>query len=301
MLEGMASESMRTRVPFARSVLHGSPGRLPEVDSVGYGMWTRRRPQGLGTHAHPQWEIHLMVRGSIDYWVEGEELTLRAGDLSLVRPGERHSGAERVRNRTGIAWLALAEPMSRLPGLERADAAALDAGFATIRTRRFPASATTFAVFSDLVACIGADGPVRDLLLRSAMHRLLGAVLTDHAAHARSASERAAPSPAVARATAILRERLGSPIGVDALARAAGVSRTVLHERFVAELGATPMAYWTELRIARAKQLLAEGATGAAAASALGFATAQHFARVFKDITGDTPRGWARRAGGAGS
>jgi AraC-like DNA-binding protein len=297
----MASASSRMRIPFTRTVLHGTPERMPEVDSLGYGTWTRRRPQGLGTHAHPHWEVVLVVRGSIDHAIEGEELTLRAGDLSIVRPGERHSGVERVRNRAGIAWLALAEPMSRLPGLERGDARTLEERYASIGSRRFPASPTTFSIFADLLTCVRAEDAVRDLLLRAAIHRLLGAVLIDHAAHVQGTGGPRTPSAAIARASAILRERLGAPIGVEALARAVGVSRTVLHERFVAELGLTPMAYWTEQRIARAKQMLADGATSAAAAAALGFATAQHFARVFKDITGTTPRGWARRRTGGGA
>jgi AraC-like DNA-binding protein len=286
------------RVPFARNVLHGRPDRLPELDSLGYGTWTRRRPQGLGTHAHPQWEVVLVVQGSIDHWVEGEELTLRAGDVSIVTPGERHSGVERVRNRAGIAWLALATPMSQLPGLTPGDAQILEDGYQAIRSRRFRASPMTFAIFADLIACVRAEDALRDLLVRAGMHRLLGAILVDHAASGLRDGPRAAPSPVVANAAAILRERLGAPIAIGSLARAVGVSRSVLHERFVAELGLTPMAYWTELRVARAKQLLAAGGTSAAAAATLGFATAQHFARVFKDITGETPRGWARRHAG---
>ncbi len=288
---------MRTRsaVSFAPSIVRGAPDRLPEIDSAGYGIWTRRRPQGLGTHAHREWEVQLVVRGSVDYWVEGEELTLRAGDLFVVGPGERHSGVERVRNRAGIGWLALTEPMSRLPGLERRDARILQEGFEAIRSRRFAASPTTFAAFGDLFACSRADDALRVLLVRASMHRLLGAVLVDHAAHTRRGGESARPSAVIERATAILRERLGAPIGIAALALAVGVSRTVLHESFLRDLGLTPMAYWTEQRIERAKQLLAEGATSASTTLALGFATPQHFARVFKAITGETPRGWAAK------
>jgi AraC-like DNA-binding protein/mannose-6-phosphate isomerase-like protein (cupin superfamily) len=295
----MSSDRMRSRnaVTFEPSLLHGAPDSLPEIDSSGYSIWTRRRPQGLGTHAHREWEIQLVVRGSVDYWIEGQELTLRAGDLFIVGPGERHSGVERVRNRVGIGWLALTEPMSRLPGLERPEARVLEEGFKAMRSRRFPASSTTLAAFGDLFNCFRADITLRVLLTRASMHRLLGAVLVDYAAHARRGGESARPSAVVERATAILRERLGAPIGIEALAHAVGVSRTVLHERFLSDIGLTPMAYWTEQRIERAKQLLSKGATSAAATKALGFATPQHFARVFKVITGETPRGWTAKNG----
>jgi len=77
------------------------------------------------------------------------------------------------------------------------------------------------------------------------------------------------------------------------LAAVSGLSRFELVRRFHAQTGLTPHAFQTDLRIARARRLLAGGEPPAAVAAACGFADQPHLTRVFKRAVGVTPARYA--------
>ena len=78
------------------------------------------------------------------------------------------------------------------------------------------------------------------------------------------------------------------------LSAVAGLSRFELVRRFGAQIGLTPHAFQTNLRIARAKALLTTGAAPAAVAAACGFADQAHLTRTFRLAVGVTPARYAR-------
>lgn len=83
------------------------------------------------------------------------------------------------------------------------------------------------------------------------------------------------------------------------LARAVGVSRSVLAERFAEHVGLPPMTYLHNWRMQMAAALLADGqrSLGRIAAS-VGYESEAAFSRAFKRSTGRAPSEW-RRAPGA--
>jgi AraC-like DNA-binding protein len=288
----MASKSFRVRAVTDYPV--GDFAAIPGAEEIrggGFRVWTPRTPQRMGLHSHAQWEFCLLVSGAMDWWIEDEFHAIRSGELFVIRPNERHDGADRIRYRSAICWLGLSCPLERLPGLTTAHAAALAAGFGALTQRRFPADPSTPGAFAEVLAAARAAEPLRAPLVRASLHRLLIGILTSHAS---CADMKPSPPPddRIQRAASILGERLGAPIAVAELARSVGLSRTVLHQRFVAELGLSPMTYWTRLRVERAKELLSGGGGSRAIAAILGFASAQHFARVFRGVTGLAPRAW---------
>lgn len=79
--------------------------------------------------------------------------------------------------------------------------------------------------------------------------------------------------------------------GLPEMAAAAGLSTFHFLRRFKRATGTTPWRYLTELRLARAKALLADpGQSVAGAAAAAGFADPAYFSRLFRRRTGQTPR-----------
>ncbi|HEU6437453.1 MAG TPA: AraC family transcriptional regulator [Nitratidesulfovibrio sp.] len=87
-----------------------------------------------------------------------------------------------------------------------------------------------------------------------------------------------------------LRDHLADPVRLDDLARLAGRSRCHLLRMFQQATGLPPHAYQTQLRVEAAKDLLAAGHAISHVAAETGFSDQSHFSRVFRDLTGATPR-----------
>lgn len=84
-------------------------------------------------------------------------------------------------------------------------------------------------------------------------------------------------------------------IGLDDVAQACGVDRFRLTRAFKAAFGLAPHAYLIQLRLAKARQLLARGGSPAQVASALGFADQSHMGRWFRRAYQLTPADYRKR------
>jgi AraC-like DNA-binding protein len=84
-------------------------------------------------------------------------------------------------------------------------------------------------------------------------------------------------------------------IGLDQLAAATGVDRFRLTRAFKAAYGIAPHAYLVQLRLAKARRMLAQGEHPAAVAMALGFADQSHLGRWFVRAYGLTPALYRKR------
>jgi AraC-like DNA-binding protein len=105
-----------------------------------------------------------------------------------------------------------------------------------------------------------------------------------------------APPLTTRRARALLEARLTNPPSLDELARLVGANRFLVLRHFRRFVGVTPHAFVLQLRVARAKTLLARGQTPIEVAYALGFADQSHFTRVFGRIVGLAPGRYRRQA-----
>ena len=102
--------------------------------------------------------------------------------------------------------------------------------------------------------------------------------------------------PAVSKALSIIHERYAEELEVEELAREAGVSRSVLGERFTELIGEPPMRYCARWRMRMAANMLREGKENTASiAYAVGFQSEQAFNRAFKREFGIPPAAWRRK------
>lgn len=103
--------------------------------------------------------------------------------------------------------------------------------------------------------------------------------------------------PAVSRALHLIHTRYAETLDVDRLAREAGLSRTVLGERFASLLGEPPMRYCTRWRLQMAADMLkGERSNAAQVAFAVGFHSEAAFNRAFKRHYGHPPISWRRNS-----
>ncbi|KQZ62999.1 AraC family transcriptional regulator [Rhizobium sp. Root149] len=94
---------------------------------------------------------------------------------------------------------------------------------------------------------------------------------------------------AMRRVRDYIAQNFDQDIGLEVLARIAGLSRAHMIRAFRKHYFITPHAYQTDLRIRHARHLLREGATPSDTALACGFADQAHLTRHFKARTGLTP------------
>jgi len=82
---------------------------------------------------------------------------------------------------------------------------------------------------------------------------------------------------------------------LDELAAASGLSRGFLARAFAETFGVPPHRYLVELRLARAKRVLAHGASVTEACLEVGFASLGSFSASFHRRVGVSPREWQRQ------
>ncbi|NCT83289.1 MAG: AraC family transcriptional regulator [Comamonadaceae bacterium] len=103
------------------------------------------------------------------------------------------------------------------------------------------------------------------------------------------------------RAIALMHGDPARPWTLEELGRRAGLSRSALHQRFVAFMGMPPMQYLAGWRMQCGARLLRESdANVADVALQVGYESEAAFSRAFKRATGLPPAAWRRgQAGGA--
>ncbi|MEN5031522.1 AraC family transcriptional regulator [Pseudomonas sp. Ps21-P2] len=97
------------------------------------------------------------------------------------------------------------------------------------------------------------------------------------------------------RARDYLHSHLHQDIGLDDLAQVTGVDRFRLSRAFKAAFGLAPHAYLIQLRLTRARHLLARGEAPVSVAAVLGFADQSHLGRWFQRAYRMTPADYRRR------
>lgn len=100
--------------------------------------------------------------------------------------------------------------------------------------------------------------------------------------------------PKLARALTGLHERPGDAWTLDAMAQAAGMSRSAFAAQFRATLGTTPGDYLLRWRMSVAQTWLREGRPIQRIGDALGYASPAAFSRAFAHAVGASPREWRK-------
>jgi AraC-like DNA-binding protein len=102
--------------------------------------------------------------------------------------------------------------------------------------------------------------------------------------------------PFVGKALSLLHGRPAQNWTIEDLAKQAGLSRSVLAERFTDLVGTPPMQYLAKWRMQIASGLLSEGSANlATVANEIGYESEAAFSRAFKKMVGMPPSIWRRR------
>ncbi len=224
---------------------------------------------------------------SVEWLVHGswQGATLNKGDLCLAAHGEFRS----------VAWHSTYDLLlvSILPQL----VAEVNADAREVR----PVEVTPQRAFRDLnvesicrllLADTAAGTPIGPLYgehLASALAVYLAEQFGELPPHSR-ARENCLPGPVLKRVCELIETRLGTPLGLQDLAREANMSRFHFSRLFHNSTGESPHRFVVKRRIERAKEMLARGCSDEEVINAGGFANRSHFASLFRRYVGVTPR-----------
>ena len=230
-------------------------------------------------HRHDEWLVGVTDRGVQDFLCRGVRRRSTPGRVILMEPQEAHDGQAGAAGGFAYRMLYLPQPWLRdalpgrpgLPGFR--ESLTDDPPLATAIRRAWASIARPAprlvrdAALQDLAARIGMQSGVVEPVLRQGRDQRIAR-----------------------RARDCLHETWAEEIGADALARAAGAAdRFQLARAFRAAYGSAPHAYLVQLRLVRARALLAGGEGPAAVAAACGFADQSHLGRWFRRAYGVTP------------
>ena len=260
--------------------------------------------------------FHQIRRGAARLRVGGREVVLGAGDLVFLGPGVEHTLDGEVAGappaRAGAGRGSGLEHRSG-NGPEAHDTVllcgycALELGgtgptaslfpeLAVLRRERLERSAWLAAVLDRIGAEYLSPTPGATLVIERLTEILVVELLrVDFGRDGRGELVRALADPPIAAALGALHAGPERPWTLATLARHVGLSRAGFAQRFAERVGQPMFAYLTELRVSRARALLAESTLAPQAiARRVGYESDVAFAKMFKRRTGITPAAWRK-------
>jgi AraC family transcriptional regulator len=236
-------------------------------------------------HSHPVWEFYLQLDGWSTWRTQN-------GDAFRCEPGTFFAPPPNLEH-----WLDATSPTKHH---------FLFAAIDTVRLsqERFPEMseiwsgtspihiAEAFACessFRELAREATSDRLFRDTRLQAILDSLI--IEVARLISSTQAKSLLAKHPAVETARSAIEQHPGAPWLLKDLGRIAGMSPNHLSHLFTTEFGVTPHQFLMRTRMSRAQERLKNNQeTIAQIAQDLGFHSGQHFARVFKQMTGKTPK-----------
>ncbi|KTT04436.1 AraC family transcriptional regulator [Pseudomonas oryzihabitans] len=241
-------------------------------------------------HWHDAYLVGYTEQGLQQFHCRGQRHRSTPGQVFLLEPGELHDGQAPEAEGFTYSMLYL-DPQwlaRELQGLH-GDARPLgEPGFA--RTLVEQAELHRAVAWAHEVL----SRPELRIVRQSALDALLLRLLPHLQWRAPQAGDPRLPQVAL-RARDVLHAHHHEDIGLEELARACGVDRFRLTRAFKAAFGLAPHAYLVQLRLSRARRLLADGLSPADTAAALGFADQSHLGRWFRRAYGLTPAAYRAR------
>jgi AraC-like DNA-binding protein len=228
-------------------------------------------------HSHDQFGIGVMTMGAQRSWSGLGEVESRIGDIIVVNPGEMHDGAPMGGVRGWrIVYLDPGLVMREVPE------EIATAGFEVRPVAQDPQLGGEILRFFRELTEQDIDHFAREEALLCCLMRVLQR-------HGMDGPRDAKKSPSTALAMQRLEDEPESSVSLGALADLCGLSRFQLLRGFSKDMGATPHAYLIQLRVRKARRLLAIGKSPVEAALLAGFADQSHLTRAFVRQFGVTP------------
>jgi len=254
-----------------------------------------RHPRGYhfswdaGRVLHEHQVVYITRGGGLFESQTGGQRRVRAGTAMLLFPGVWHRYAPDRSTGWDEYWVGFeGDYIRRL----------ISKGF-------FPPQSPTFDLgpdptliefFTQLLDLMREERLGYQQLMAGIVHQLLARIRAAAQAQSAGGTEMEA---AIRRARCLLLEHIDRDPDIEQMARDLGLGYAWFRQMFKRHTGLAPHQYHLQLRIHKARHLLAEtNFTVKQVSAQLGFADTHYFCRLFRKKTGYTPNAWRRYARG---
>jgi AraC-like DNA-binding protein len=256
--------------------------RVPEVGNLEL-LHAKYITHSFSRHAHETFAIGIIEQGALEGNYQGDIQVASAGSIVVVNPGLVHTG--RAANETGWTYRMLYLDVSIL------QQAASEAAQRQREVPYFPTPVIQDKQIAKLVLRLHTTlaSLTSKLEQDSKLLWTLTQLLTRYAENRPTVKSVGRESQSVQRVRDYLEAHYTENVSLEQLATVANFSPFYLLRTFHKQVGLPPHGYLNQLRLVRAKNLLAQGWPISQVAQQTGFADQSHLTRHFKRMLGVTP------------
>lgn len=235
-------------------------------------------------HFHNEYVIAAFARGAQRACICRERVVAAAGSVMVIMPGEVHTG-EAVRRDEGWDYCAFYPSAGLIDKVANTVLGGKgEVNFGGEGIRYDPAMARR------VLQASAALGVSRDPLEKECLiYQMLNMLVGRYAERSVRGRKRPVARADIRRAIEFLHCAYHQPLSVKQVAAVAGLSEFYFMRTFQAQTGLSVHQYLTQLRLVRAKALLAKGAGAAQVATDVGFYDQSHLIKYFRQHFGTTP------------
>jgi AraC-like DNA-binding protein len=246
-----------------------------------------RQTQTFARHTHEGYAVGVIEGGALGFFYRGENVTAPAGHVNLCVPGEVHTGQPATPAGWSYRMFYLGAPVLQQVAADLADGPRELPFFGPGVVDDAPLARRLREVHLRL------EEPSTPLLEQQTLVLGVLAQLVRRHADAPPPLARTGREPhAVGMIKRYLEDRYADEVSLEQLSRLTQLSRYHLVRVFREAVGVPPYAYLRQVRVGRAKELLALGRSVAEVALETGFTDQSHLHRWFKRLWGVTPGGY---------
>jgi AraC-like DNA-binding protein len=247
----------------------------------------------LPKHSHQEYQIGLSLNFPGEYRYRGTSHAVPVGSLSVIHPGEVHSVRDPQARQTSAEYrMMYANP--KLLG----EAASEISGREMASLPFFPNPVTLDKTLARdfLKLHMALEGSASRLEKDSRLLSVLARFIRRHADTRSSPRLAGEEQQAIKLVREYLEDTHADNVSLEELSRLANLSPFHLTRVFSKRVGMPPHAYQTQVRVARARELLLRGWPIALTAFETGFADQSHLTRHFKRLVGVPPGSYAKHS-----
>jgi AraC-like DNA-binding protein len=242
------------------------------------------RTQSFARHTHEGFAVGVIEQGALGFFYRGENVTAATGAINLANPDEAHTGHAATEEGWTYRMFYFEAEVLRKAASKLAD-----------RKARLPFFQSGVIHDDHLAEIIGRlhrdleDERTSTLEKESRFLLMLTLLIQRHADAPPPLRTAGREHPLVLKARDYIRANFSEDISLKELAAIGNMSPFHFLRVFTKETGVPPHAYLNQVRLRRARELLATGWSIAATACETGFVDQSHLSRRFKQIFGITP------------